>query len=70
MPALSPASSRVCETIVVLMLAVAAALAIKMPALFGFEFETDEAFYARNASLFVLPLLTGYFAWKRGARCQ
>ena len=23
-------------------------------------------FYARNVSLFVLPLLTGYFAWKRG----
>ena len=26
---------------------------------------TTPAFYARNASLFVLPLLTGYFAWKR-----
>jgi hypothetical protein len=54
------------ETLVVLCLAVAAALAIKVPALFGFELgEDDAAFYARNASLFVLPLLTGYFAWKR-----
>jgi hypothetical protein len=25
----------------------------------------DAAFYARNAGLFVLPLLTGYFVWKR-----
>ena len=25
----------------------------------------DGGFYARNLSLFVLPLLTGYFAWKR-----
>ena len=48
------------------MLAAAAALAIKLPALFGLQFETDEAFYARNMSLFVLPLLTGYFVWKRG----
>ena len=27
---------------------------------------SDEPFYARNASLFVLPLLAVYFAWKRG----
>jgi hypothetical protein len=26
----------------------------------------DERFYARNISLFVLPYLTAYFAWKRG----
>ena len=55
------------EFIVVLLLAAAAALAIKVPALFGLTFETDEVFYARNYSLFVLPLLTGYFVWKRGA---
>jgi hypothetical protein len=54
------------ETLVVLSLAIAAALAIKVPALFGMQLgEADAAFYARNASLFVLPLLTGYFAWKR-----
>jgi hypothetical protein len=55
------------ETLVVLSLAIAAAMAIKVPALFGFRLGGgDEAFYARNASLFVLPLLAAYFAWKRG----
>jgi len=55
------------ETLVVFALAVAAAIAIKIPALFGLEVgdKNDEAFYARNASFFVLPFLTGYFAWKR-----
>ena len=53
------------DAIVAFCLAVAAALAIKVPALFGIGLDTDAGFYARNASLFVLPLLTGYFAWKR-----
>ena len=55
------------ETIVVFALAVAAGLAIKVPELFGREWGRagDEMFYARNVSLFVLPLLTGYFIWKR-----
>jgi hypothetical protein len=58
------------ETLVVLGLAVAAALAIKVPALFGLRLSPDDElppFYARNASLFVFPLLTGYFVWKRGS---
>ncbi len=46
-------------------LALAAAVAVKVPALFGMDLDEDAAFYARNASLFVLPVLTGYFAWKR-----
>jgi hypothetical protein len=55
------------ETLVVLSLAIAAALAIKVPALFGLRIDGgDEPFYFRNASLFVLPLLTIYFVWKRG----
>ena len=55
------------EAIVVLALAVVAAIAIKVPELFGLEWggAGDEMFYARNFSLFVLPLLTGYFVWKR-----
>ena len=53
------------EAIVVLCLAVSAAVAIKVPALFGLQFDGDESFYARNASLFVLPQVTAYFAWKR-----
>ncbi len=55
------------ELLVVLSLAIAAALAIKVPALFGHRIDGgDEPFYFRNASLFVLPLLTIYFLWKRG----
>jgi hypothetical protein len=54
------------EALVVLALAVAAALAVKIPVLFGLTLEHHVAFYGRNASLFVLPLLTGYFVWKRG----
>jgi hypothetical protein len=50
-------------------LAVAAAVVIKVPALFGLQLDErrpeDAAFYARNLSLFVLPLLSGFFIWKR-----
>lgn len=53
------------DAIVAVALAVAAALLVKLPALFGLELADDTSFYLRNASLFVLPLLTGYFAWKR-----
>jgi hypothetical protein len=55
------------ETLVVFALAVAAALAIKIPTLFGLAFgdAKAEAFYGRNVSFFVLPFLTGYFVWKR-----
>ena len=48
-------------------LAVLAAVLIKVPALFGLQLNGDEGFYARNLSLFVLPVLTGYFLWKRQA---
>ncbi len=53
------------DAIVAFSLAVAAAVAVKVPALFGLDLDDDAEFYARNLSLFVLPLLTGYFAWKR-----
>ena len=58
------------EALVVLSLAIAAALAVKLPAGFGHPINTDEElplFYARNASLFIFPLLTIYFVWKRGS---
>src|SRR5512143_2118942 len=45
-------------------LAAAAAVLVKLPALFGVEMEEAPGFYARNLSLFVLPLLAGYFVWK------
>ena len=53
------------DAIVAFGLAVAAAVAVKVPALFGMQLDEDGEFYARNLSFFVLPLLTGYFAWKR-----
>jgi len=53
------------ETIIVLVLAALAALAVKIPSLFGLQWGRDMALF-RNASLFVLPILTGYFVWKRG----
>ena len=49
-------------------LAVAAAVAIKVPELFGQHIDPNTElplFYVRNASLFVLPLLAGFFVWKR-----
>jgi len=49
-----------------LFLAVAIAVAgsiLKLPAVFSLD---EEFFYPRNLSLSVLPLLTAYFAWKRG----
>jgi hypothetical protein len=58
------------EILIVLSLALAAALAIKVPSLFGLRLSPDDEvprFYARNASLFVFPLLTVYFVWKRGS---
>ena len=57
------------ELFVVLSLAAAAALAVKVPALFGLRLSPQEEvppFYFRNATLFVFPLLTIYFMWKRG----
>lgn len=59
-------SSRV-ELMVVLGLAALAAISIKIPALFGIPLGDDAhaAFYAHNVPLFVLSILTTYFAWKR-----
>ena len=57
------------DVIVAFCLAVAAAVAIKVPALFGLQLDEhkdeDVRFYVRNASLLVLPLLIIYFSWKR-----
>jgi hypothetical protein len=53
------------DAFVAFSLAVAAAVLIKLPAFFGMQLDENPNFYARNLSLFVLPVLTGYFAWKR-----
>ncbi len=53
------------EGVIAVALACAAATLVKLPALFGLDMQKDAEFYVRNISLFVLPLLAGYFAWKR-----
>ena len=53
------------DAVVAFGLAVAAAVSVKVPALFGIPLDAGSGFYARNLSLLVLPLLAGYFAWKR-----
>jgi hypothetical protein len=61
----APTRSRT-DAAVAIGLAVAAGAAVKAPALFGFPMtDENESFYVRHASLFVLPMLTGYFVWKR-----
>ena len=67
----APASTSRTELLVVLSLAVAAGLAVKLPTLFGHHLNPDEdvnSFYIRNASLFAFPLLAIYFMWKRGLK--
>ncbi len=64
--AASSAASR--DVFVAVGLAVAASIALKLPQLFGLRIAGPGAatsFYLRNLSLFVLPFLAAYFAWKR-----
>jgi hypothetical protein len=66
----APAQTGRNELFVVLGLAAAAAIAVKLPAVVGHPINPNAEFplfYARNASLFVFPLLTVYFMWKRGS---
>lgn len=56
------------EAMVAVGLAVAAGAAIKVPELFGIRLDDPDpnpSFYFRNFSLFVLPFLAWFFAWKR-----
>jgi hypothetical protein len=59
-----PAAGARKDGIVAFCLAVAAALAIRVPVLFGVRVD-EEDFYVRNTPLLVLPILTAYFVWKR-----
>ena len=54
------------ETLLVFGLAALAAVAIRLPELFGFPLADGGGVYVRNLSLFVFPCLAGYFGWKRG----
>lgn len=56
------------EGAVAVALAVAAAVTVKVPELFGVGMRLEQelpAFYLRNLSLLVLPFLAAFFAWKR-----
>ena len=60
------------EAIVAVVTATLAAVALKVPELFGLHLLTGEGgaatFYVRNASLFVFPFLAAYLLWKRQVR--
>ncbi|WP_030155609.1 permease prefix domain 1-containing protein [Glycomyces sp. NRRL B-16210] len=75
------ASERRRDLVVMVVCAALAAVAIKLPALFGLDFTGDAdapalfgmriedesgTFYPRNLGLFALPPLALYFAWRRG----
>jgi hypothetical protein len=47
--------------------AAGAVASVKVPALFGLSFEDDSSFYARNLTLFALPWLAAFLAWRRQA---
>lgn len=64
--AAAPRGAALTDAFVAIGVAIAAGVAVKLPALFGMPMvDENGTFYVRNASFFVLPLLTGYFAWKR-----
>jgi hypothetical protein len=63
------------EIAITIGIAIAAAVAFKVPALFGIDpfgstsqgadSEADASFYLRNAALMTLPFLIGFLAWRR-----
>lgn len=55
------------DLVVVLAFAVAAAVLVKLPAVFGLDLEHDADVYARNLGLFATVPLAGLLAWRRGA---
>ena len=61
----SPATDGSRKMWVALALAIAAGVAIKLPALFGIDFPDAGAFYPLNISFFTLPFIAAYFAWER-----
>jgi hypothetical protein len=56
------------DLIAMLICAAGAVASIKLPLLFGVTFDDDGAFYARNFSLFALPWLAAFLAWRRQAK--
>jgi len=67
-PEAGEGSGRFKEALTAVGLAVAAAVAIKLPHLFGVKMDPDQelpTFYLRNLGLFALPFLAVFFALKR-----
>ena len=56
------------DLVVMVICAAGAAVSMKVPALFGMNFDDDVAFYGPNFSLFALPWLAAFLAWRRQAR--
>jgi hypothetical protein len=53
---------------VMVICAAGAAVSVKAPELFGMRLDEDISFYGPNFSLFALPWLAAYLAWRRQAR--
>jgi hypothetical protein len=56
------------DLLVMVACAVGAAVSIKVPELFGVKLEDGGSFYTLNFSLFALPWLAAFLAWRRQAR--
>jgi hypothetical protein len=56
------------DLVAMLICAAGAAVSIMVPKLFGMTFDDDPAFYGSNFSLFALPWLAAFLAWRRQAR--
>jgi hypothetical protein len=55
------------DWLVMLVCAVAAALAVKIPILLGYDWNKDYAVFARNIGLYAFVPLAAYFVWRRKA---
>jgi hypothetical protein len=56
------------DLLAMLICAAGAAASVKVPELFGMRLAEDSWFYGPNASLFALPWLAAFLAWRRQAR--
>jgi hypothetical protein len=65
-PATAARSRR--DLLAMVVCAAGAVVSVKLPQLFGMDFDQDGAFYARNFALFALPWLAAFLAWRRQAR--
>ena len=65
-----PAPARTNGLALTLALAALAAVAVKLPALFGLSFAGDGEFYQRNLALLVLPFLATLFLVRRRAGAE